>query len=350
MLGILGNYCTARLSETLEKCERKKFFDSQRKADVQCTEEKLRKSPNRIIFPFGIARLNGKNDEAFRAYRPEELVDDLIADDSVFQLDSIRVEFAVFFKERRNPKHELLLFKISDSDNPGVSNYVLLDRTIQKATTSVVPRRPFFSLQKEDTVHNLLSGEARDRFRISTNGSFKTIIDGWAKSHDALEVLTFPGPKSFDLLKLLALASITSRLCAAYHIRDGNCYWYAGTIWECMLSLAPEGFEHKRFQSGRGAFFATKWEGPDSREHILSRFSVESQKHRDRFLQRKLVCYTYTFNDAFLLKNLTHFIRKYMRHGEEPRPRKGKRSYVTGREFLKLLGFRLNGQVIGEIT
>lgn len=325
LLGAFGILPKARLSAALKGYERLSFLKSLRAADERCTQEELRKSPSRIIFPAGLSQPMEQSDEAFQRYSPEQLTKMLLSDDnSVMQLEGIWVEFAIFYKERFNPKHELLLFKVRDSNNPRISNFILLDRTIDKPSTQIARRRVVSSFPRQQTVVNLFCGRARDRFYISNNGSFTAIANAWGKSHTLLESMRFLNPTSFKLVHLLTLASLTSSRCLAYHIRDGNCYWYAGTIWECMMVLSAQGFKHRLYQSGRGQFFSTKWNGPDHRADIVSLFPPALEKLRRQCIENKLVGKIKDFVKYTYSRDVFIFVRKYTAHNTKWQPRKEK--------------------------
>lgn len=153
-------------------------------------------------------------------------------DDDHFE--NIYISSAQYCKQRDDPNHEFLLLEVRDEKVPKISNFLVLDRTVQISTgvygalsTSISTSTP-----------------AHDRLRVSCYGDKDLLIDQCKLGpYDVLERLVFPSyswSKPFLLYELVILALETSRLRVMYNLMNAQCFWFAGCVWECMRKLRPE--------------------------------------------------------------------------------------------------------------
>ncbi|KAG8726463.1 hypothetical protein FRC11_000085, partial [Ceratobasidium sp. 423] len=189
------------------------------------------------FFPPGIGRdVALTNQPEFTNYPVAVLYDKLLDRDRLRYTDNMLVTSASYYKSRRNPGHELLLFTIADRADEPLNNYMLLDRTPRSPPkeTFVVPSGSM------PRVSQLLGGPANDQFCISYRGDRTSLLEQFGGPLlDELGVLVFP-IKAFYLYELIILAYVTSSDRPDYHLFKSQCYWFACTIWETMKGLIPE--------------------------------------------------------------------------------------------------------------
>ncbi|KAG8735255.1 hypothetical protein FRC11_003358 [Ceratobasidium sp. 423] len=90
------------------------------------------------FFPPGIGRnLTLTNQPEFTNYPVAVLYDKLLERDRLRYIDIMQVTSASYYKSRRNPGHELLLFTIADRADEPLNNHILLDRTPRPPPTEI---------------------------------------------------------------------------------------------------------------------------------------------------------------------------------------------------------------------
>lgn len=156
-----------------------------------------------------------------RAYRDEDHV------------DSIFVSSASYCKQLGDAKHEFILVEVRDKKIPEISNFLVLDRTVQAASSGTFTAL-FTTFQT--------SGTAQDRLRVSCYGDKDLLIKQCSLGpYRELELLMFPLDSSKPLLlcELLILALETSNSGYMYNLMIAQCFWFASCVWECMQLLVP---------------------------------------------------------------------------------------------------------------
>ncbi|CAE6420176.1 unnamed protein product [Rhizoctonia solani] len=187
------------------------------------------------FFPPGIGRdVLLTNQPEFTFYPVTALYDKLLDPDRLRYTDKMLVTSAAYYKSRKTPGHELLLFIIADQANEPLNNYILLDRTPRPSTID-----PSVVSKSKPRIAQLLGGPARDQFCISYNGDGDSLLREFGGSSlDELEILMFPA-ETFYLYELIILAYVTSSDRPNYHLLRSQCYWFANTMWETMKNLVP---------------------------------------------------------------------------------------------------------------
>ncbi|CAE6435691.1 unnamed protein product [Rhizoctonia solani] len=146
------------------------------------------------------------------------------------------VTSASYYKSRKSPGHELLLFTIADQADEPLNNYILLDRTPRQLPV----KTPTLPSSSGPNISQLLGGPASDQFSISYRGDRDSLLRHFGGSSLAeLKALAFP-TGTFYLYELILLAYVTSSDRPDYHLLKSQCYWFASTMWETMRKLVPE--------------------------------------------------------------------------------------------------------------
>ncbi|KAF8593852.1 hypothetical protein BDV93DRAFT_549397 [Ceratobasidium sp. AG-I] len=149
--------------------------------------------------------------------------------------DSIFVSSAEYCKQSDGPQHEFLLLKVFDSRIPDISNFLVLDRTINSSGHSGFP---------VSTISSSGSGPAHDRVRVSGYGDAELLAKQCnLRSYKVLERLDLSSTTlSTPLLlrELVILAFETSQSRRMYDLMSAQCFWFPGCVWECMRALFPD--------------------------------------------------------------------------------------------------------------
>ncbi|KAF8593714.1 hypothetical protein BDV93DRAFT_566220 [Ceratobasidium sp. AG-I] len=144
-------------------------------------------------------------------------------------IENILVSSARYCKQVDDPKHEFLLLEVRDEKIPRISNYLVLDRTIQTASSRTYA-----------AISTSVSGSpAHDRLRVSCYGDKELLVKqcnlGPYEELERLEFLSTP----LLLCELVILAVETSSSRYHYNLMSAQCFWFAGCVWESMRMLVP---------------------------------------------------------------------------------------------------------------
>lgn len=148
---------------------------------------------------------------------------------------SVYVSTAFYCKQTKEAEHEFLLLKVFDCNIPKISNFLILDRTVQTPIPSTCT-----------TISTSVSSNiySHDRIRISGYGDRESFVEQCGLGpYEVLERLDFPTPASPNpllLYELGILALTTSQYRRIYNIISSQCFWFAGCIWEGMRILSPQ--------------------------------------------------------------------------------------------------------------
>ncbi|KAF8593711.1 hypothetical protein BDV93DRAFT_194380 [Ceratobasidium sp. AG-I] len=146
-------------------------------------------------------------------------------------IDSIYVSSAEYCKQMGDAKHEFLLLEVQDERIPLISNWAVLDRTVNKATPGTL-----------SAISTSVSSNspAQDRLRVSCYGDKDLLIKQCTLGpYEVLERLVVPMSTPLWLWELVILALETSRSRFMYNLMSAQCFWFASCVWECMQKLRP---------------------------------------------------------------------------------------------------------------
>ncbi|KAG8743145.1 hypothetical protein FRC10_000362 [Ceratobasidium sp. 414] len=187
---------------------------------------------NRHIFPPGFGNQDqSKNDpiEFTLPHLEDILIQQHTPDDHV---EHIYVKSAEYCKEREKPQHEFILVTVETREDPRFRNYLILDRTSSLPADKIAQHLV-------QTMSPSLSAQARDRLRISYDGTLKPLLEHCSLSkYRVLETFDFQ-KMSFLLYELVALSRAASERHRTYNTLSNQCYWYASLIWDCTRNLLP---------------------------------------------------------------------------------------------------------------
>ncbi|KAG9121152.1 hypothetical protein FRC07_003020 [Ceratobasidium sp. 392] len=259
---------------------RQEFVGRQRLLDVP---------RNRHIFPpgFGISSRPISDPIEFTLPHLEDiLIQQHTPDDHV---EHIYVKSAQYCKERDKPQHEFILVTVETAEDPRLRNYLILDRTSSLPADKVAQH----FVQAISPCSS--SAQAKDRLRISYDGTLKPLLDHCSLSkYRVLETLEFKR-MSFLLYELVALSRAASDRHRAYNTLSNQCYWYASLIWDCTRRLFPAAtlthtlHTEKNIRGKFGKVFhqridpkelSTISDGVGQELNLLKRRFVDAQKNR----------------------------------------------------------------------
>ncbi|KAH7333685.1 hypothetical protein B0J17DRAFT_631808 [Rhizoctonia solani] len=145
------------------------------------------------------------------------------------QADNILVEEAQFYKQKKSPWHEFLIFLVKDRVNHGLKNYIALDRNVTVGSGGSF------------TVISSNNGTmpADDYFHISHNRDIEPLKQSCLRPGHACELIEklYFGDIVFTMSQLVVLAHATSQSQPYYKAESYNCYWFSSTIWDVVLDL-----------------------------------------------------------------------------------------------------------------
>lgn len=157
-----------------------------------------------------------------RAYRDED------------HFENIYISSAQYCKQKDDPQHEFLLLEVRDQKVPKISNFLVLDRSVQ------TPIGTYTAISTSISSHT----PAHDRLRVSCYGDKDLLIKQCSLGpYDVLENLVFPSyswSTPFLLYELVILALETSKARIMYNLMSAQCFWFASCVWECIQKLQPE--------------------------------------------------------------------------------------------------------------
>ncbi|KDN39413.1 hypothetical protein RSAG8_08819, partial [Rhizoctonia solani AG-8 WAC10335] len=219
--------------------------------------DKAHDSPNSLIFPpyFTDRRVIG----APKPYTPQELLTRITQDaNAVDYIGKIHVTRISYYKETSLPEHEYLVFKVEATEHKLV-NYIKVDRSPQPTaeteqnqqeigntnlshnisparwpTGSLDLRRFFSSFSSlKDSSFSFGNQDARDMIYVADSQGLKSLIG----QGDSLlgEIEVSPGNRP-TLEQLIVLTSFVSAYQPQYKLLAAQCYWYAYTIWQLLLT------------------------------------------------------------------------------------------------------------------
>lgn len=210
-------------------------------------------------------------------------------------IENIYVSSAEYCKETGEAKHEFLLLEVKDERIPLISNWVVLDRTVQASNSGT-----FSALST-----SVSSGApAQDRLRVSCYGR-KDLLTKQCNltPYDVIERVTLPLSNPLLLCDLVILALETSKSRFMYNLMSAQCFWFASCVWECMLKLRPETYRPAVAESnnrGRfGKFFRQDVDNLEL-EDILYKARSEIQSFRMELTRGKEVRFrSLSFNEQY---------------------------------------------------
>lgn len=237
------------------------------------------------IFPGGFDKKYGQSSmfsgsRCHSTTRPDELFRSLVVrNDPNTPTESIIVQSAWYGKQKKGAQHEFIIVQVEDIAIPGLTNYLVLDRSVDHnqgyaggvalASSRIVP--------------------AKDTFRVSYDGKLKKLIEECRlRNYRCLQQLSFPPNQPLRLYELVTLAATVSDRHKHYNLVDSSCYLYAGVIWECMIRMRPSVIRNDDLADERGRHGWFRYAPSDSvimgaYQEVRERLpKVESifQKHR----------------------------------------------------------------------
>lgn len=195
-------------------------------------------SPGRLheIFPPGFGSRSSSAHRPF-TYEPNQL-HVLLSLHPHDQSARTVVTSAWYGKQKKGAGHEFIVFIVEDLAAPGPKNFVCVDRNQNGTGGSTKASK---------------STQACDAFRVSYDGNLRQFLrDCELTPHRILEEVKFQPDEQLSILNLAALVSDISGEHKTYHAVAGNCYWFAGLIWECLRCIRPKADYHNYFPNKRG--------------------------------------------------------------------------------------------------
>jgi hypothetical protein len=118
-----------------------------------------------------------------------------------------------------------------DSTNPSLSNVIALQRSTSEKKKIVHAGAIFcsFTIKAEDNFHIPT---------IDAKGSLAKNL-GYT-NYKVLQEVTFDPHHRYPFYEMVALAAVVTEYSPNYIITDTQCYWYAGSIWECLRKRFPK--------------------------------------------------------------------------------------------------------------
>ncbi|KAF8593896.1 hypothetical protein BDV93DRAFT_581942 [Ceratobasidium sp. AG-I] len=207
---------------------------------------------NHYIFPFGLGSYTESKEAPDHPLQYTLVQLKFLLQRSIREEDDterIYVASAEYCKRLDHVKHEFLLLEVRDTWIPQISNYVVLERTVDLSSGAIAAA----------STSSSSGSPAQDRLRVCSYGEKHLLTKQCGlRPYDVLERLEQPSPSVSTPLLLrdvLILALETSKSRHMYHLITAQCYWFASCIWECMLKLRPEAYRTPLITSkGRGKF------------------------------------------------------------------------------------------------
>jgi hypothetical protein len=206
-----------------------------------------------------------------RAYREED------------HIENIYVSSARYCKQPKDAKHEFIILEVRDNMVPKIANFLVLDRTVQgPATKGRVPVSASIST----------SILAQDRLRVSYYGDTRSLLKSCdLHNYNELARLEFSPSNPFFLYELVILASATSNTRQMYNLYNAQCFWFAGSVWDCMRVLRKDAqhtqSEQTKIRGSFGPFFSQKVDGAEQEDilykvrHEIAQFKVELKRGQE---------------------------------------------------------------------
>ncbi|KAF8602947.1 hypothetical protein BDV93DRAFT_545074 [Ceratobasidium sp. AG-I] len=148
--------------------------------------------------------------------------------------ERIYVASAEYCKRLDHVRHEFLLLEVKDNRIPQISNFIVLERTVDLSSGTITAASTSISS----------NSPAQDRLRVSYYGEKKLLIKQCNLGrYEVLEELKLPSPAASTpllLYELVIFAHETSKRRYTYDLMKAQCFWFASCVWECMLKLRPE--------------------------------------------------------------------------------------------------------------
>ncbi|KAF8593894.1 hypothetical protein BDV93DRAFT_516213 [Ceratobasidium sp. AG-I] len=228
---------------------------------------------NHDIFPTGLGSY-AKGQEALEQPLPYTLIQLkslLQRSNREGHTERIYVASVEYCKRLDHVKHEFLLLEVRDNQIPQISNFVVLERTIDLSSGTITAASTIISS----------NNPARDRLIISYYGEKKLLIKQCNLGrYEVLEELKLPSPAASTpllLYEFVILAHETSKRRYSYNLVKAQCFWFASCVWECMLKLRPEAHRTPFPASNNRGRFGTFRQVVDSLEigEIFDKTEVE---------------------------------------------------------------------------
>lgn len=192
---------------------------------------------NYLIFPIQMDDSTSQSSaQSFSSYSTADMKERLMRQpDLADHTRTIWIEVATFYKQTESPQHEFIIFSVRDQTNPHLRNYIALDRNVRGPRKGLIGLMPW-NRQSKDKDSTL----AEDRFHVSHHGDLPPLLRHCAwnvHSCKPIEHLYF-GQGLLGLDQLVVLASTTTRFRPQYTMNQYHCYWFANTMWECIIKIA----------------------------------------------------------------------------------------------------------------
>ncbi|KAH7338436.1 hypothetical protein B0J17DRAFT_423531 [Rhizoctonia solani] len=194
------------------------------------------------------------------------------------QAANIHVVEAQFYKQKKSPRHEFLVFLVRDKTDHTLHNYVALDRNV--TITGSGGSFKLMSASSETT-------SANDNFRISNNRDPEALQQSCVQlghTCQLIEKITFEG-YNFSLGQLAVLASTTTRLHPHYTLDNYNCFWFASTVWDGILQLSHGLLRLQVLHPNkRGKIKNYTFEHRPQVGHVIERYKINLQDFMTSFM------------------------------------------------------------------
>lgn len=182
-----------------------------------------------VIFPK--ARGTSHDPDTADSYTPQKLASLFMGASQAHDIaEHILITDAWHCKNNSGKRHEFVLLHVKDANKPDVVNYMVLER----ATKSRNIAKHFGAASGSDLIR------ADDIFRVSSSRDCEIFLKALKyDNHKVIREVTFSEDQPYRLYELIGLAIAVCEVKRFYNVVDAQCYWFAGSIWECMQNMLP---------------------------------------------------------------------------------------------------------------
>ncbi|KAF8671095.1 hypothetical protein RHS04_08479 [Rhizoctonia solani] len=194
-------------------------------------------------------------------------------------IESTLVKSVRYCKHTKGVQHEFILVEIEDIKVPLI-NYIVLDRTISQDYSGITIQRPFRRKRTNSSIQSYC-GPAVDAFRVSYNGNKEQLLKACQlQPCRDLEEIEFTRVNPVYLYQLVTLVHVVSGRTPNYDLSGKNCYWFAGLVWGCLLSLRPDSRYDSHLSENNRGRLAVIYCAPEEKEvtETCNAFEEQIQK------------------------------------------------------------------------
>jgi hypothetical protein len=249
----------------------------------QGPEKAYSKTRSKILFPAGLDPEAKRFEAAMASHQAKDalvpastqipqLMYELYKEGlSLRRLRSIEVTFALYCKSNGGLQHEFVLLEVVDR-SIGVPNFMIIDRGVKRGKSALRGIDP-----------------ANDWLKISADGTYQSLLRFYELENSTIiESLQLSGgDRPSPLITIVLFAWSVTGIRADYNLFESQCYWFASSLWECMLEWRPA--RHQVFKGDRGRFGIIRWQTTKKGDLdlIFASANRKSRRQQDKWSRRE---------------------------------------------------------------